>query len=78
MITTTILVNLFSQTIKQAIFYMFNLLQKSEVRDDKTIHLIDSELGDDPQIHDNDAMSDSETSVRQYSLRERKSINYKV
>jgi hypothetical protein len=57
---------------------MFNLLQKSEGKDDKTMKFIDSELGDDPQIQDNDAMSDSETSVRQYSLRERKSINYKV
>ena len=78
MISTTILVNLFSHSIKQAIFYMFNLLQKSEGKDDKTMKFIDSELGDDPQIQDNDAMSDSETSLRQYSLRERKPVNYKV
>jgi hypothetical protein len=57
---------------------MFNLLQKSEVKDDKIMKFIDSELGDDPQIQDNDTLSESETSVRQYSLRERKVINYKV
>jgi len=79
MITTTILVNLFSQSMKQAIFYMFNLLQQSETKDDKKMSLIDSEMGvGDPEVHDNDTLSESDTTVRQYSLRERKPVNYKV
>ena len=78
MISTTILVNLFSQSVKQAIFYLFNLLQRSENTKDKSVSFIDSEMGDDPQIQDNDAMSEPDMSVRQYSLRERKAVNYKV
>ena len=79
MITTTILVNLFSQSMKQAIFYMFNLLQQSVTKDDKSMKFIDSEMGvGDPEVHENDTLSDSDTSVRQYSLRERKPVNYKV
>ena len=81
MITTTILVKLFSESVKQAIFYMFNLLQKSEGTDnkDKSMSLIDSEMGvGDPEVHENDTVSESDTTVRQYSLRERKPVNYKV
>ena len=78
MITTTILVNLFSQTVKQAIFYMFNLLQQSATKDDKNMNLIDSEMAvGDPEVHDNDRLSEPDT-LRQYSLRERKPVNYKV
>lgn len=79
MISTTILVNLFSQSVKQAIFYMFNLLQKSDNTKDKSASFIDSEMGvGDPQVQDNDTMSESDTTLRQYSLRERKPVNYKV
>jgi hypothetical protein len=79
MITTTILVNLFSQSMKQAIFYMFNLLQQSATKDDKSMKFIDSEMGvGDPEVHENDTLSESDTTVRQYSLRERKPVNYKV
>ena len=78
MISTTIIVNLFSQSVKQAIFYMFNLLQKSEDTKDKPVKFIDSEMGvGDPQAQD-DSMHEPDVTLRQYSLRERKPVNYKV
>ena len=78
MITTFVLVKLFSESVKQVIFYMFNLLQNADGAENKnkSISYIDSEL----EIDDSDYNLEPqpESSVHQYSLRERKMINYKV
>jgi len=75
MIISTILVNLFSESIKQTIFYIFNLLNKSVQPQDKSKEDPTESDYDDPQLDD---MSEPDVTLRQYSLRERKTINYKV
>jgi hypothetical protein len=75
MIISTILVNLFSESIKQTIFYIFNLLNKSVQPQDKSKEDLTESDYDDPQLDD---MSEPDVTLRQYSLRERKTINYKV
>ena len=74
MIITTILVNVFSESIKQTIFFIFNLLSKSVTQDKPKVDFTESDY-DDPQLQDE---SESDVTPRQYSLRERKPINYKV
>ena len=51
MIVTTILMNVFSESIKQTIFYIFNLLNKSETQDKPKVDLTESDY-DDPQLDD--------------------------
>jgi hypothetical protein len=75
MIISTILVNLFSESIKQTIFYIFNILNKSVQPQDKPKEDPTESDYDDPQLDD---MSEPDVTLRQYSLRERKTINYKV
>lgn len=74
MIVTTILMNVFSESIKQTIFFIFNLLSKSETQDKPKVDFTESDY-DDPQVQDE---SESNVTPHQYSLRERKLINYKV
>ena len=74
MIITTILVNVFSESIKQTIFYIFNLLSKSETQDKPKVDFTESDYVD-PQLQDE---SEPDVTPHQYSLRERKLINYKV
>jgi len=75
MIITTILVNVFSESVKQTIFYIFNLLSNSGQPQDKAkVDFTESDY-DDPQLQDD---SESDVTPHQYSLRERKPINYKV
>jgi hypothetical protein len=75
MIISTILVNLFSESIKQTIFYIFNFINKSAQPQDKSKEDPTESDYDDPQLHD---MSETDLTPHQYSLRERKTINYKV
>ena len=67
--------NVFSESIKQTIFYLFNLLSKSGTEDRSKVNIMDSSY-DDPQVQDD--MSEPDVTPRQYFLRERKSVNYKV
>lgn len=55
---------------------MFNVLQKTDgvENKNKSISFIDSEL----DIDDPEAEPEPESSLHQYSLRERKTVNYKV
>ena len=75
MVITTVLMNVFSESIKQTIFYLFNLLSKSGTEDRSKVNIMDSSY-DDPQVQDD--MSEPDVTPRQYFLRERKSVNYKV
>jgi len=79
-ITTFVLVKLFSESVKQVIFCMFNLLQNADAAENKnkSISYIDSELGIDDSESDYKLEPQPESSLHQYSLRERKAINYKV
>ena len=67
--------NVFSESIKDTIFYLFDLLTKSATEDRSKVDLAESSY-DDPQIQDD--MSETDVTPRQYSLRERKPVNYKV
>ena len=67
--------NIFSESIKQTVFYIFNLLNKSVQHQDKSKEDPTESEHDDPQLDD---MSESDVILREYSLRERKTINYKV
>ena len=77
MISTGILANIFSETIKQAIFYVFNLLNRSEgvesmsKKADKEFHDIEVQRGVEEAIQ-----TDSDADHK-YSLRERKAIIYR-
>jgi len=75
MIATTILMNVFSESIKQTIFYIFNLLSKSVQPQDKPKEDPIESGYDDPQLDD---VSEADLTPHQYSLRERKAVNYKV
>jgi hypothetical protein len=75
MVITTVLMNVFSESIKQTIFYLFNLLSKSGTEDRSKVNIMDSSY-DDPQVQDD--MSEPDVTPRQYFLRERKPVNYKV
>ena len=75
MIITTILVNVFSESVKQTIFYIFNLLSSSGHPEYKPkVDFTESDY-DDPQLQDD---LELDVTSHQYSLRERKPVNYKV
>jgi hypothetical protein len=78
MMVTTIVMNVFAESIKDTIFYLFNLLSRSAADDKSNIDTTLESNYDDPQVQDDETTSDPHQNGRQYSLRERKSINYKV
>jgi len=75
MIATNILMNIVSASIKQTIFYVFNLLNRSQVKP-----LSKSQFHyDDPEVQEEtiELDADIEPTENKYSLRERKPVNYK-
>ena len=75
---TTIVMNVFAESIKETIFYLFNLLSRSAADDKSNIDTSSETNYDDPQAQDDETTSDPDQNARHYSLRERKSVNYKV
>jgi hypothetical protein len=74
---TAILMNIFSESIKDTIFYVFSLLSRSEGFQDvpsEPVAIIES---DDSKVKEPDTMPEADIVPRQYSLRERKPVNYR-
>jgi hypothetical protein len=74
---TTILMNVFSESIKETIFYVFSLLRRSEGFQDvpsEPVAIIES---DDSKVQEPDTVPEVDIVPRQYSLRERKPVNYR-
>lgn len=68
--------NIVSASIKQTIFYLFNLLNRSEV---KPLSKMSEFYCDDPEVQEEtiELDADIEPTENKYSLRERKPVNYK-
>lgn len=79
MITTSILVNIFSETIKQTIFYVFNLLNDMSKKADTDFHDIEIQHDIEETIQPDSNLNYNYGEVDcKYFLRERKAINYKI
>ena len=74
---TAILMNIFSESIKETIFYVFSLLSRSEGFQDVPSEPVGIIESDDSKVQEPDTVAESDTVPRQYSLRERKPVNYR-
>lgn len=77
---TAILMNIFSESIKETIFYVFSLLRRSEGFQDlskQPTDVTDMAESDSSKV-EADIVPEADILPRQYSLRERKPVNYKV
>ena len=76
---TAILMNIFSESIKETIFYVFSLLRRSEGFQDlskQPTDVTDMAESDSSKV-EADIVPEADILPRQYSLRERKPVNYK-
>lgn len=72
--------NIFSESIKETIFYVFSLLRRSEGFQDlskQPTDVTDMAESDSSKV-EADIVPEADILPRQYSLRERKPVNYKV
>jgi hypothetical protein len=72
--------NVFSESIKETIFYVFSLLRRSEGFQDlskQAADMTDMAESDTSKVEEVDIVPEADILPRQYSLRERKPVNYK-